>query len=695
MATPSTWRFLLPVPLLFGIAVRAASPGVTAGGDAAELVSAAATLGPAHPPGYPLWVLLGRLFTLIPAGTVAFRVTLLSCTAFALSYPFLASAAERLLEGRLPSPGFRAWTAGVLCFFALSSPMVLAQFQGAEVYTLFFLQSALLLWLMTRTTPAGFLLLAFALGATLAHHYLVVVALPALAAARWGRFPRPKAALRAMALLVVGLSPVLVLVLRSRLDPAADWGNPDVLSRFLRHLVRTQYMGMGRADLLAGWNNLLHYSSTFLRETWGVGLLLLPAVLRRDLRVWTLAAGMQLVVLPFMLLIEQDPVSFAVIDSYFPPAYIWSAPLLAAGTAELLARLSSRAARGGLLTLLALLAAWHAVWAFGQADGSRNLALERTGRNVLLALPERAAFYSRGDSPTFVLFHLKTVERLRPDVTVADRTGGTFRDAYRLLGRHVPDLSGTLTGIEKAWDAANPGRRTFYSEANGVPGRPLRPFGVVFAAAREDEPAREAEFWRRAVPPGAGTHDEFFTRTEEGNFRLFRGWWRLRVGDEAGARREFALIRRVAGQDGRLLGFLSAVYLARGWKAEAEQVNRDILAFAPGNVDALFRLGLLAEQGGLRPEAEAHYRRALESDPARHDVRNNLAALLLDQGRTAEAGRELDSILKQDPDQPDAVKNMALLLWGSDPERSKDLFRRYLRLVPDSLEREAIERALR
>jgi len=42
--------------------------------DSGELVSACHVLGIAHPTGYPLWVMLGRVFDLLPVGhTSAYR----------------------------------------------------------------------------------------------------------------------------------------------------------------------------------------------------------------------------------------------------------------------------------------------------------------------------------------------------------------------------------------------------------------------------------------------------------------------------------------------------------------------------------------------------------------------------------------------------------------------------------------------
>ena len=49
-------------------------------GDTPELITAAVTFGVAHPPGYPLFSMLGHLFSLLPFGSIPFRVNLLAVT---------------------------------------------------------------------------------------------------------------------------------------------------------------------------------------------------------------------------------------------------------------------------------------------------------------------------------------------------------------------------------------------------------------------------------------------------------------------------------------------------------------------------------------------------------------------------------------------------------------------------------------
>src|SRR5512140_4002972 len=46
--------------------------------DSGEMIAGAYTVGVSHPPGYPVYVTLGKLFTFLPINNVAFRVNLMS-----------------------------------------------------------------------------------------------------------------------------------------------------------------------------------------------------------------------------------------------------------------------------------------------------------------------------------------------------------------------------------------------------------------------------------------------------------------------------------------------------------------------------------------------------------------------------------------------------------------------------------------
>src|SRR6266478_9356922 len=65
-------------------------------GDSPELITAAVTLGVAHAPGYPLFTMLGHLFSLVPFGSIPFRVNLFSVTCDALTIGVVYFSAFRL-----------------------------------------------------------------------------------------------------------------------------------------------------------------------------------------------------------------------------------------------------------------------------------------------------------------------------------------------------------------------------------------------------------------------------------------------------------------------------------------------------------------------------------------------------------------------------------------------------------------------
>jgi hypothetical protein len=72
----------------FVLYVRTLAPSLLYG-DSAEFQTIAYTLGIGHPTGYPIYVLLAKLFTLIPIGEMAYRVNLFSAFCAALTITLL------------------------------------------------------------------------------------------------------------------------------------------------------------------------------------------------------------------------------------------------------------------------------------------------------------------------------------------------------------------------------------------------------------------------------------------------------------------------------------------------------------------------------------------------------------------------------------------------------------------------------
>src|ERR1700730_10397761 len=149
-----------------GAAVVAAAAGIlyflTAArdivvGDSPELILAAATLGVAHAPGYPLFTLLGYLFSLLPFGSIPFRVNLLAvaCDALTVSVIFLTSL-------RLTRSYLAAALAGLIL---MVNPTFWSWSLVAEVFPLNNLLASILIYLLVtwheQAERFGLLIAAF------------------------------------------------------------------------------------------------------------------------------------------------------------------------------------------------------------------------------------------------------------------------------------------------------------------------------------------------------------------------------------------------------------------------------------------------------------------------------------------------------------------------------------------------------
>jgi len=63
--------------------------------DSAELAAGAYTLGIVHAPGYPLYLLLGKAFSYLPFGDIAYRLNLMSAFFGALTVGLIYLILER------------------------------------------------------------------------------------------------------------------------------------------------------------------------------------------------------------------------------------------------------------------------------------------------------------------------------------------------------------------------------------------------------------------------------------------------------------------------------------------------------------------------------------------------------------------------------------------------------------------------
>ncbi|MFZ1948175.1 MAG: DUF2723 domain-containing protein, partial [bacterium] len=220
-------------------------------GDSGELIAASYTLSIAHPPGYPLYVMAGKVFaSVVRLGSVAYRYNLLSAILAALTSALVFLTATRLRVPRLLALAAALGLATTGAFWL--------QATTAEVYALNGLFTALMFYMAVSARPLGqraFLLLGLVGGLAVSHHLSMAYALAgslAVSIVGLGLAPRPRTVLLSALLFALGLTVWLYVPIRSAREPLLTWGDTARMGGFLSHVTAQGYKWRLRSpDLVA------------------------------------------------------------------------------------------------------------------------------------------------------------------------------------------------------------------------------------------------------------------------------------------------------------------------------------------------------------------------------------------------------------------------------------------------------------
>ncbi|HUF64872.1 MAG TPA: DUF2723 domain-containing protein [Gemmatimonadaceae bacterium] len=201
----------------------------TAMWDTSEYIAAAYIMGIPHPPGNPLFVLIGRVFSMLPiAPNVAMRINILAALSSAISAGMWFLIAERVLVAWLPRRWQRIAGGSLAALIGATAFTVWAQsVVNEKVYTVSLVGMAISAWLIVRwcDEPTGrradrlLVLVAYLSGLGYANHMAGFLVLPAFAIAlairQPARFAIPVAVGAVLAILyrIDGIPKALVVVL--------------------------------------------------------------------------------------------------------------------------------------------------------------------------------------------------------------------------------------------------------------------------------------------------------------------------------------------------------------------------------------------------------------------------------------------------------------------------------------------------
>ena len=711
--------------------LRALPPALAPWRDTGEMSLASWTLGVAHPTSYPLFVLLGRAWSLLPLANAAYRLNVLAAAAGAAAAALLFSYMRRR-RGVFPALAAAAWLAfnaafwtvsqvsemyslWILCAVALMAAALTASEKDDErLWPAFCFLAGLLagnrldlvlwapglLWVALAARPAGrsedglwagLAFVVFPAAGVLTGSNLPFAGLIALTVLWRARGPGMARRLTvAVAAGLGGLSIYLFLPVRSATGPLLDWNHPAVLSNFLDSILRTRYGGT--LDLIsknyaAGelFGENLRKWGAHLWDAFGpaglaAALAGCAAGFRRDRRRWLGRAACWWwsgPVFIFMANMPPNPHSTAILE----PHYLLSDAALIFWAADGVAVLAgaSRALAPALAAAALLWPLWRGVPA--RSDRRTHLYNYDFARNVFRAAPPGAVIVAKKDVQLYALWHYQTVQGWRPDLKiVAQGLAGSpwYRAGWRRL---APDLTVSALSAPDGWASLAAGGRavlaTQDAELPGPVSASARARGLLLAVSPA-APGDEGFQWDLVTRRGPMRYSEtpdFFTADLIDEFAVasYRRALELqKSGRSAEAQVRFNDAWRMNWDFPEIPVFLGYLTAVGGRWAEAAALD--------ASADALFARKLaLADEYRALPDLKASIRHQAAESATQHGV------TLEKLGRRDEAAALYRRALALAP-LAQAHYDLAVLEWGRDWAAAEEDLSEAVRLDPGHAE---------
>lgn len=449
------WIALLLFATATAIYMQTLTPAVGTR-DGYELQAISATLGFAHPTGYPLFPILGRLWLLVfPFRTIAWRINVLCALYAAASVSLVYGTARRVL-------GHRSLAALSALVFAFSATLW-AQAVRPEKYTLNALFVSLVLYVAfgavdpeERGPYPRLRWLALVYGLSLGHHRTMLMLAPPLAVYVLWRDPsllkRPKEWLSALGIALAAQLIYLYIPWR-----AAAQGWYMTVPEFLRYISGAYY---GPAVRLMDWANpeRVRMFWRFTVDQFGYTGVVLGALgvgglaLRQQ---WRFLACSGLAYATYYLWGTVWYAYYNDVNSFIPNHMLLSIWIGSGALVlwDLLLRLPryTKAAKAAFWTLLALFPMWLAWTNAPQVDASNEWNQTHWGALAIAQdiAPGATILADREKHPP--LDYAARIEDLRPDVDIVilgDEQAYLERLAWDLLHDKAVYLARFLPGLE-------------------------------------------------------------------------------------------------------------------------------------------------------------------------------------------------------------------------------------------------------
>ena len=475
--------------------------------DSGELTAVQATLGIAHPTGYPLFTMIGYLFSLIPLpfskifqlnilatiycsiGVGVFTYTIKYCLDNILVFrkknlskesakKEKKKSKEQSTEKQIEIPeNFKLITA---LFGGLSlafSRTFWFQSTSVEVYSLHLLLITLIIFFLLKAYVKSFendklsnwLLFAFFLALGFTNHLTTLMILPGTAYLYFSRYKFNSASFKKLALMITLFILVLIAIysylpLRASQNPILNWGNPIDWERIYRHVTGRQYQVWLFTSFDSAGKQFNHFWNILPFEFF-IGLLfVLIGLIVSLFRSKTL--GLFILISFLFTLFYSINYDIHDIDSYFLLAFIMLAFFSSFGALKIL-EMKSLPKNYGLIGL-GLVLVIQLFFNFREVDQSGVYTYEDYTKAILNTSPKNSIIFSyQWDYFISASYYYQYVENQRKDITIIDKELLRRSWYYNQINNHDPNiLSGVNNEVDQFLIALQPFERDEKFDAN-------------------------------------------------------------------------------------------------------------------------------------------------------------------------------------------------------------------------------------
>lgn len=397
--------------------------------DSGELITSSFTLGIAHPPGYPVYVMLSHLFNYIPVGSVAFRVSFFSAICGSLTSFLTYLIVVELTGKRNTIDAITALLSSLIIGFSYTH---WSQSVVAEVYSLSTFLIILCIFLNIKFIKSGDLRFIYTAclftGIAITAHLTALVLIPVIL---FSVLYRDKTLLLdsknfflGIFFLILGFSAFLYLPMRAWQTNALVWGDPKNLSQFLWMLLRKGYEVEGPErsislflQQMASFNLIREFSIVFV--FFGIlGFLMCF----RNYFYFTVITAIVLLVLNVGVVLYGNPIpeNIFLLESFHTPGYVVFSIFASLGVRSVSNVIGKfvRNVHFFFLMICFFLSFYLLYYNYSKNDWSTYHIARDYGKNVLKSCERKSALFTWGDSGAFPLWYLQKVEKYRDDVVL-------------------------------------------------------------------------------------------------------------------------------------------------------------------------------------------------------------------------------------------------------------------------------------